>query len=173
VLPIVGRGQDSAGRSVDIDALFERWNVSAAQTNPGMPLHVTLMAPFIDSAGLDDSVIERLQRVIAGRHPFVCSLAEVRTFEGEPTRAWLAPQPESVFVDMTRAIMEAFPGLVPYGGEHPEIRPHVSVAKGSSFDLQKTIAEISNLLPISVMIDSYAIYTLDGRRWNLTGSHPI
>jgi 2'-5' RNA ligase len=112
-----------------MEELFDRWDVAAGQSNGGMPMHVTLMAPFVDSDDFDDETILRLKRIMAPTSPFECSLTEVRTFLGPPQRAWHAPEPVDRFISMTEAVMAEFPGLLPYGGEHDGIVPHVSVAK--------------------------------------------
>jgi hypothetical protein len=33
-----------------MEELFDRWDVAAGQSNGGMPMHVTLMAPFVVAA---------------------------------------------------------------------------------------------------------------------------
>jgi hypothetical protein len=41
---------------------------------------------------------------------------------------YLPPEPKSVFVAMTRAMVKAFPDHLPYGGAHNDILPHLTVA---------------------------------------------
>ena len=175
MLPLDGSGTHrTSGSSIDFGTLFDRWRVREGQTNTGMPMHVTLMSPFIDSRELDADVLDRLEGSLSRWASFECTLREVGTFPGPPRRAWLAPEPKATFVDMTKAIMAAFPGLLPYGGDHEEIRPHVTVAKErdpASFDA--TVRQIATDLPLRTWIEAFCIYELGEGGWTFVAGRPL
>jgi 2'-5' RNA ligase len=91
----------------------------------GMPAHVTLLFPFprwdqLDAAGLAD-----VQALFSATPPIRATFSEIGRF---PDVAYLAPEPRDWFVRLTEALSRRF-GLLPYGGLHPTIVPHLTVAR--------------------------------------------
>ena len=92
-----------------------------------MPPHVTLIYPFADSADVD-SRIAGIGRALGWLSPFEAVFRETGRFAGT---LYLKPEPGERFVAIAEALVRAFPEFPPYGGEHDEIVPHVTVAQGS------------------------------------------
>jgi hypothetical protein len=83
----------------------------------GIPAHITILFPFGDREdGLDE--------LFARFPPFDFALVSVRRW---PTVLWLAPEPSEPFVALTNAVADRYPEYPPYGGEHDEVIPHLTV----------------------------------------------
>ncbi|SEU06316.1 2'-5' RNA ligase family protein [Variovorax sp. OV084] len=105
----------------------------------GVPVHITVLVPFMDPALITPEVLERAQRVLNKTLSFDFSLAKVERF---PETAYLAPEPAAPFIEMTIALVEAFPNFPPYGGEHQGVIPHLTVAHGNALDADAAAAEL-------------------------------
>ncbi len=91
----------------------------------GVPAHITLLYPFMDPARIDASVRMRIDGVARATPAFAFRLARTGRFPGT---LYLAPEPAAPFVALTRALAAAFPEHPPYGGRHPDVIPHLTVA---------------------------------------------
>ena len=105
----------------------------------GVPAHITVLVPFMDPALVTTDVIERAARVLRRTPSFSFSLGSVGRF---PETAYLAPEPASPFIAMTLALVQAFPGFPPYGGEHASVVPHLSVAHGDARHAEEAATEL-------------------------------
>jgi GNAT superfamily N-acetyltransferase/2'-5' RNA ligase len=111
-----------------VGSLRERFD---ATSKLGVPAHVTVLVPFMDSGDITAGVLEKAQRALELTVAFSFELSSVGRF---PETAYLVPEPAAPFVAMTRAIAEAFPDFQPYAGEHKDVVPHLTVAHGSAAD---------------------------------------
>jgi 2'-5' RNA ligase len=91
----------------------------------GVPAHVTLLFPFLSLAQLDLDRLADLSGLLAATPSVRATFAEVGQF---PDIVYLAPEPRQWFVSLTEALSSRF-GLLPYGGQHEEIIPHLTVAR--------------------------------------------
>src|SRR5579863_6835140 len=96
----------------------------------GVPAHVTVLYPFAPPASLDDAAMVRLASIFERVSAFEFELSDVGWFEERVM--YLAPTPPSRFIELTQAIVAEFPGYPPYGGEFPEVTPHLTLAEGAS-----------------------------------------
>jgi 2'-5' RNA ligase len=104
----------------------------------GIPAHITILFPFGDREdGLDE--------LFARFPPFDFALASVRRW---PTVLWLAPEPSEPFVALTNAVADRYPEHPPYGGEHDEVIPHLTVGHREEVPLELD-AELRRGLPIA------------------------
>jgi 2'-5' RNA ligase len=120
----------------------------------GVPAHITVLYPFVAPAAVDDDVLDRLAAVFGASSPFDCTFARCGWF-GEDV-LWLAPDPGHEFRRLTDAVVERFPDYKPYGGEHDELIPHLTVGesgRGTAHDLRAAEAEVSRKLPITAHIE--------------------
>jgi len=132
----------------------------------GIPAHVTLLYPFIDSELLTLAHIESAAAAIERFVPFDVSLAEFGYFDASPSILYLAPAPAEPFVRMTAALAAAFPEYPPYGGEHSETIPHVTVAEGDREQLRVFEREIAPGLPIEAHVAEARLFQRDAAdRW--------
>ncbi len=91
----------------------------------GVPAHITLLYPFKPPEEITGDVIDGLRRCLARVAPFDFALEALRRF---PQALYLAPEPAEPFRQLTRVIWERHPETPPYGGRHPDIVPHLSLA---------------------------------------------
>ena len=106
--------------------------------HPGavVPFHVTIAAPFLPLASLDDEAWARLRRVAALTKPFDFVAGSICCF---PTTSvlWLAPSPVAPFEACAEAVYRAFPSVRPVVGQ-PTF--HLTVGLGrSESDLARTV----------------------------------
>jgi hypothetical protein len=91
---------------------------------PGVPAHVTVLFPFVESGDVDEQEVVDL---VARFSAFDFELDRVEHFEdGMP---WLHPSPSAPFVDLTAAVFERWPDHPPYEGAHDEPIPHVTITR--------------------------------------------
>ena len=101
---------------------YRRHTSSGAE---GMPLHITLLFPFVDSESLPLAEVAEIMR---GFEPFEFTLTEPCRFGARDVVLWLAPEPSAPFVAITGALVRAFPAHQPYEGAFDEVVPHLTVA---------------------------------------------
>ena len=123
--------------------LRRRYDATAAL---GVPAHITLLVPFMTPALITAEVLERARQALDRTPSFAFALREVGRFPGT---AYLAPQPATPFIDITRALVKTFPDFPPYGGEHQGIVPHLTVAHGNASDADAAAAELQSRLLVS------------------------
>ena len=126
-----------------VDCVRERTCVS--KPSHGVPPHVTLLLPIPGDA-------DAVASAVSGFGQFEVAF---RTFGRFPGALWLAPEPVEPFVAMTQSLMGALPGHLPYGGEFPDIVPHLTVAQA---DLDDVEAELAPSLPLTGRAVSVAIF---------------
>ena len=111
----------------------------------GMPAHVTLMFPFLRLDQLDASGRADLAALFAATPAIRATFSEVGLF---PDVVYLAPEPRDWFVVLTQALSDRF-GLLPYGGIHPTVVPHLTVAnKVDPTAMAEITASLTRHLPI-------------------------
>src|SRR5688572_16218805 len=92
----------------------------------GMPAHVTLLFPFLRMDQLDAAGRADLAALFAATPSIRVTFTEVGQFS--PDVVYLAPEPRDWFVVLTEALSDRF-GLLPYGGVHRSIVPHLTIAR--------------------------------------------
>jgi hypothetical protein len=90
----------------------------------GVPAHVTILFPFLDTAELDEAAVADL---ISHFPAFDFELDRVERFPEGAT--WLHPSPSMPFVDLTAAVWQRWPGRPPYEGAFDEMIPHVTISE--------------------------------------------
>jgi 2'-5' RNA ligase len=101
----------------------DRYDPSASA---GMPAHITLLYPFKPSDEVGETVIRSLRHCFMRFNAIQFSLSSIRRFPKEVL--YLAPEEDEPFRQLTLAIWDQYPETPPYGGEWPDIVPHLSVA---------------------------------------------
>ena len=92
----------------------------------GVPAHITVLYPFRAPDALDEQTHETLARCFEEFAPIEFELRDIRGFGSETL--YLSPDPAEPFRQLTLAVWRLFPANPPYGGQWPEIVPHLSVA---------------------------------------------
>jgi hypothetical protein len=89
----------------------------------GVPAHITILFPFLDTAELGEAAIADL----ISRFPaFDFELDRVEQFPDGTT--WLHPAPTLPFVDLTAAVCQRWPECPPYEGAFDEVIPHLTIS---------------------------------------------
>ncbi len=140
----------------------------------GVPAHITLLVPFMDPAQLTSEVLARAQQALRRHQAFSFLLGKVGRF---PETTYLAPEPAAPFIAMTRSLVDAFPGFLPYGGEHQGVVPHLTVAHGHA-EAATTVADalLSRLLasgPVSAHCAEAVLLGNSTGRWEELHAFPL
>ena len=90
----------------------------------GIPLHVTLLFPFVPRDRLDEDVFRALHELFAAHAPFTLTLVGIDEFPGV---AYAVPEPGGELREWIESLCERFPDCPPYGGEFAEVVPHATL----------------------------------------------
>ena len=132
----------------------------------GMPAHITLLYPFVDSDRLGDGGIDRAAAILSGFEPLSVVFRETAFFRGPADLIlWLRPEPSEPFVAMTEALVDAFPDHPPYGGIHDTIVPHLGIAHGDSELLSRIRAEVEPGLPLEARVGEAWLFEHAAKGW--------
>src|SRR5205085_5679952 len=87
---------------------------------------------------------------------FDYTLAEARRF---PDVLYLAPKPAAPFKALIAALAAEFPDYPPYGGVHPEVIPHLTVADRGPLEAiaAEFAAAAAGRLPIAARAEQVAL----------------
>nr|WP_255429576.1 2'-5' RNA ligase family protein [Ramlibacter albus] len=136
------------------------------QARLGVPAHVTILFPFMPPELVDSDVQRRLKLLFRRFSPFRCVLAEVQRFA---ETAYLAPVLAAPFVELTKAVAHAFPDYPPYGGAHPSIVPHLTIAQGdvrAADDAELELrADLERHGPVSAHCGTVTLLENSSGRW--------
>lgn len=147
-------------------------------TRLDVPAHVTLLFPFMPRDTVGETDIEAVAAIVARQPAFEVALADVRRFPssegGLDAVLWLAPEPAEPFVRLTSAIATAYPAYPPYGGDHDEVIPHLTMATADPAQFDRLEAEIRAHLPVRRAVDRAALLVEDaGGRWSTERRFPL
>jgi 2'-5' RNA ligase len=125
----------------------------------GIPLHVTLLFPFVPRARLEEGVVLELTRFFAPRPPFTLTLVGIRQFPGV---VYALPEPDDTLRDCMTALWARFPDFPPYEGEFEDVAPHATLAEieegVSQEDVLAQIRERTHaLFPLTFPIEDVAL----------------
>jgi hypothetical protein len=90
----------------------------------GVPAHVTVLFPFIDSRAIDE---DELRVFFESQPPFDFTLDRVERFDDGVV--WLHPEPSQPFERLTSAVWRRWPEYPPYEGAHETVIPHLTVSE--------------------------------------------
>ena len=93
----------------------------------GVPAHITILYPFMRPEEITPGVLRQAQEALSVVPSFIFSLNGIGRF---PATTYLLPAPVDPFIALTTALVRGFPAFRPYGGEHREVVPHLTVAHG-------------------------------------------
>ncbi len=154
---------------VAVARLRDRMDPSAAQ---GVPAHVTLLYPFMPPASLTDEVRATIERIIAAQPSFPLQLRSVVRWSNV---VHLAPEPAEPFRKLITELAAAFPDYPPYGGAHPEVIPHVTIAQDVPEDYYAAAEHaLPAMLPIrDVVREAWLIGHTPEQPWHTLWRMPL
>jgi 2'-5' RNA ligase len=92
----------------------------------GIPFHITLLHPFAQREELTEALLVDLRSFFAARKPFEFELTRVAMW---PRDVYAVPEPDGDLRNCMQALFALFPQWPPYGGIHPEVVPHATLAE--------------------------------------------
>jgi 2'-5' RNA ligase len=145
-----------------VGALRLRYDQSAAR---GVPAHITILFPFLSDEELDE---EALAEACASHRAFDFELARVEYFGDDVT--YLAPEPDAPFRALTETVWRRWPSHPPYGGEHADPVPHLTVA-----ETKLEVPSVEAALPIAARAHEVLLLveTEPGGAWAVLRRYPL
>ena len=123
----------------------------------GIPAHVTVLFPFMPPSEVNAPVIGTLAAAISTVPRFKATFESTGWFGTNVL--WLAPKPAAVFGALITAVADAFPDYPPFGGQHEEVIPHLTVGQGVAIsELQEAEAGVLRCLPIRARVTEVALW---------------
>jgi 2'-5' RNA ligase len=114
----------------------------------GIPAHITVLAPFMPAARLDDVTLARLATLCAAVEAFDFELDHVGWFG--TTVLWLGPRDPLPFRRLTELVFGAFPEFPPFEGQFDDVVPHLTVGLERQVDeLRAAELLMAPSLPVS------------------------
>jgi 2'-5' RNA ligase len=140
----------------------------------GVPAHVTVLAPFVPVRLFGAEERDRLLRVLAAVTPFDFRLDRTGWFGS--TTLWLGPEDPAPFADLTQRVFAAFPDYPPFGGQHDEVVPHLTVGLDRAVDeLLRAERAIMPELPVVGRVSAVTLKaeSSSSGSWETLASFPL
>lgn len=112
---------------LDAEPVVARWLNTDRVTFDGVPLHITVMYPFLPTRAVGQAEEQKVAELARGIAPFDFTLTGLRRFPGVQ---YLAPEPAPAFAALTERVQRRWPSCRPYGGAYDTVIPHVTVTFG-------------------------------------------
>jgi 2'-5' RNA ligase len=135
--------------SPELTALHAEYHPGAVAQ--GVPLHITLLAPFVPRQALTDSLTSTLRTFFAERAPWSFERARIDAF---PDAIYAAPEPATELIDLIEELALVFPETPPYRGAFAQTIPHATLAvpaEGSQAErtAEKLRRAAASVLPVA------------------------
>lgn len=141
----------------------------------GIPAHVTILYPFLPASAVGETVRGELTRLFASFRRFSFTLDRTDWF-GEDV-LWLGPQDPAPFRALTDLVFASFPDYPPFGGQHAEVVPHLTVGHARpAGELRAAEAAIRPGLPVSGSVTAVTLMSApvgDGAPWAKVAEFPL
>jgi 2'-5' RNA ligase superfamily protein len=144
-----------------VEPVIDRWRVATVEAAAaGGPAHVTALYPW-RNAPVPSADLEHLAGVLHEVDPIPLTFDRLDRFPTGVLFLALAPESENAVRRLTQLLVSAYPDHPPYGGEHPDPHPHLTVACGSNDELDELELQVSaalhDLLPLSIIADRLVV----------------
>ena len=144
VVPVAALDEVVRKRTAFYDASFVSADPNFAHA------HITLLGPWAERPSAQD--LGCVARIAAAVGPFSVKLAEVNEFPDGVI--YLRPEPDSQLRELISRLMAAFPQYPPYGGQYPDVVPHLTLDRRSATVSPATVgASVSHLLPLTISVN--------------------
>jgi 2'-5' RNA ligase len=132
----------------------------------GIPLHITVLFPFVDPAAVPEDELAELCSSFA---PLDFELTRLAEFPGV---VYAVPEPDDQLVTLMRAVHGRFPETPPYGGVFEDVVPHATLAEGVPLEVVEP--ECTPLLPIACHVDEVTLLAETAvERWSVAGGYAL
>ena len=131
---------------------------------PGLPAHVTVLAPWIPLDEVDQKALVLCANLAASMPETTVSFNKIGM---KPGFVYLDSDEASSIEAICDATKRTWPYLPPYAGKHKDVRPHITLALGDMRDGdQEVIADlVLPSLPIRSSFESLHVVSFNGSRW--------
>ncbi len=143
----------------------------------GIPAHITVLYPFMAPKLIGPhqlAKLAKLAQLFAAVSRFRFELVRTDWFGDEVL--WLAPGHAAPFRSLTDLVYEAFPAFPPFGGQHDEVVPHLTIGLGRSLDdLRAAEESLQAHLPIASTATAITLMTEQsvGGQWAKAATFPL
>lgn len=140
----------------------------------GVPAHVTVLHPFVPPEDITQATRERIAALFAAEPPFEMRLEQIGWFRDAV--AYCAPEPGERFRRLIGLVTAQWPEHPPYGGEHREVVPHLTIGQNAPVaELERAAADVARALPIRQRVDAVHLMIGDERpgSWAVTDRFPL
>ncbi len=147
-----------------VGELREQYDPRSAQ---GVPTHITILFPFKHPDEIKEEDIMNLRTAIVPYQQFDFEFSHVNTYPGV---VFLEPTNRDRFISITKKLVEVFPGNLPYGGQFPNINPHLTIGHklGDRFEECSQKAElIGPKLPLRARARNILLMTSQNGKWTV------
>ena len=151
----------------EADELVGPWREKADPSAvAGVPAHVTLLYPFLDSERIDAGVLAELEWFFGGIDAFPVSFGTVAEFRSDGV-LYLDPEGREL-AELAAARARRWPECPPYRGAVDAPHAHLTVVHTPDEDLRAQAAHaVGPALPLSVVVARAALWTCDEHgRWS-------
>ncbi|MFN3524041.1 MAG: 2'-5' RNA ligase family protein [Phenylobacterium sp.] len=145
-----------------LDPALRRWRKHDPAARAGMPAHVTLIYPFMDSRAVDEIARARMRGALT---PFGPIELRFERLGGFPGGVWLEPAEPGPIVRLIEALAAAFPDHPPYGGAYETVIPHLTIAQGPAALVARMGREAPKALPLSARAEAVSLYGRSDDGW--------
>ncbi|WP_199521593.1 2'-5' RNA ligase family protein [Jiangella anatolica] len=150
---------------------FEHYDPAYLSVDPAFThAHITVLAPFLPAA--DSAALERVESLLAETPPITFALDRIETFPNGVI--YLAPEPDGPFRELTERFVAAFPQCPPYGGQFPDIVPHLTLDQLSAeVTVASTRDRLGDTVPVTCVADRVDLVWYEPHRTRLLTSLPL
>ncbi len=153
---------------LDAEPVIARWLGTGRIDFDGVPLHVTVMYPFLPARVVGAAEEQRIAELAGAMAPFDFTLTGPRRFPGVQ---YLAPEPASEFAALTERVRRRWPSCRPYGGAYDAVVPHMTVSFGDDPPVDE--ATLKRDLPIRASATELWLLDQTPHGWRRRRSFPL
>jgi hypothetical protein len=153
-----------------VSELRARYDPSAAL---GAAAHITILYPFMPPEMISGEVLASVRAELSPRRSFSFTLRRIERFPGV---LYLEPDPAQPLIALTNGLASLFPSYQPYGGRHPDVKPHLTVAQGAEEQLDRAENELRAILPaegVSSRCSELVLIENSTGRWRQMGKFTL
>lgn len=150
---------------------FEHYDRAYVSADPAFThAHITVLAPFLPAP--DEASLEVVAGILAATRPITFALRRLETFPNGII--YLAPEPADPFRALTEALAAAFPQCPPYGGQFPDVVPHLTLDQRSDdVSVSSTREALGDTIPVTCVADRVDLAWYEPHRSRVLAGWPL
>lgn len=152
----------------DLEPLVGPWRSRHDAAVSGVPVHVTLLVPWVPPAAITDADLDAVAQLAKSWPPFSVSFHDFGVFENPdgPDVYWLSPEPKDDFLALIDDVLTCWPDYPPYGGAYgDDVTPHLTVSStAEGTELDELLTTVRGQLPITVRAERISVLEVSAGR---------